>query len=130
MTQLLKFINDVGDAEQSSTERLKQLFHKKDEDGNGTLEFDEFASMLRQGNKAVTDSQIRTLFTLADSSGDGHIDFGEFEKLINTESSTAMPDNGKFTSAERDQIKKQFKALNKSGNGALDFDELAVLLRR
>lgn len=48
----------------------------------GFLDYDELAALLRVGNPAMTDLQIRSLFKLADVDGSGTIEFNEFVNLI------------------------------------------------
>jgi len=66
---------------QDQAEQLKQKFKNLDKDGDGTLTFEEMASLLRKGGK-FTDNELRMLFEGADKDGSGTVDFDEFVNFI------------------------------------------------
>lgn len=66
------------------TKKMKTKFDALNTDGKtnssgyGTLDFEEMSVLLRKGNPAMTDKELKLLFDAADSNGNGTIEFTEF----------------------------------------------------
>mmetsp|Transcript_64931 Transcript_64931/g.145889 ORF Transcript_64931/g.145889 Transcript_64931/m.145889 type:complete len:217 (-) Transcript_64931:89-739(-) len=69
---------------------LKAGFKKWDKNGDGKLNFQEMALLLRQGTPNLSDRELEFLFSTADTDGDRKINFSEFAEWINS-SSRAVP---------------------------------------
>jgi Ca2+-binding EF-hand superfamily protein len=61
---------------------LRQLFKDADLDGNNTLDFSEFAQVLREMQLPITRRELRILFDSLDEDGDEMVDFNEFQRLL------------------------------------------------
>ena len=63
----------------ASFKRVKNLFDKCDDDGNGTLEYDEIQPFLSKlGTKNMTEEEIKTVFSNADFYQNNHLTHKEF----------------------------------------------------
>merc|ERR1711879_227863 len=65
-----------GKAGYSAT-HVYNLFEKFDEDGNGTLDCNEFSALIQILGVAVDDSTVEEVFSYFDHDDEGSIDFGE-----------------------------------------------------
>jgi hypothetical protein len=73
-------------------QQLKTQFRRVDTSGDGSLDFDEMALLLRRGNQNLTDLQLKALFNGADKNNDGRISFEEFCAFIySAKSQTTEP---------------------------------------
>jgi len=63
-------------------QQLKTQFRRVDTSGDGSLDFEEMATLLRRGNQNLTDLQLKALFSGADKNNDGRISFEEFCAFI------------------------------------------------
>eukprot|EP00929_Paragymnodinium_shiwhaense_P051135 TRINITY_DN25759_c0_g1_i1.p1 TRINITY_DN25759_c0_g1~~TRINITY_DN25759_c0_g1_i1.p1 ORF type:complete len:354 (-),score=93.45 TRINITY_DN25759_c0_g1_i1:205-1266(-) len=61
---------------------LKKKFAQLDKDGSGALDLPELTELLQQGNKAMTDREVKRLFREVDRNGDGRVQFDEFVDYI------------------------------------------------
>ncbi len=64
----------------SQLAELKAAFESHDADGNGTLERQEFVSLLRTLGSTLSDEQIEVGFRLVDEDGTGRISLDELER--------------------------------------------------
>ena len=63
------------------TAALADIFNSADEDGNGTLDREEFARCLQDVSVDLTDDEINYLLANVDENDDGVIDFKEFQPV-------------------------------------------------
>jgi len=63
------------------TAALADIFNSADEDGNGTLDREEFARCLQDVSVDLTDDEINYLLANVDVNDDGVIDFKEFQPV-------------------------------------------------
>jgi Ca2+-binding EF-hand superfamily protein len=68
--------------------QMKRNFGKLDANGDGTLDFSELKTLLKQGNPTFTEDECRTLYNKCDSNNDGKISFDEFLNYIYRASKT------------------------------------------
>ena len=61
-----------------SLEDLRESFDYNDRDGDGKIDFAEFASMLDELDAEIDTDEARVGFTAIDSDRDGAIEFDEF----------------------------------------------------
>jgi hypothetical protein len=84
----------------NDVERFKHMFNKFDTDGNGTIDREEFETLLYQSTKMPNDielpaARIETLWNYADNDGNQEIEFDEFLAFYKTylgKSSTGFED--------------------------------------
>ncbi|KAG8131461.1 putative Troponin C skeletal muscle protein [Naja naja] len=62
-------------------EELDAIIEEVDEDGSGTIDFEEFLVMMLSG-ETVTGEEIQELMRDGDKNNDGRIDFDEFLKMM------------------------------------------------
>ncbi len=73
--------SDDNQATPLSEEKLAQVrdhFDFCDTDGNGQIDFDEFAALLKVLSPSSTTNQAAAGFSITDTNSDGYIDFDEF----------------------------------------------------
>jgi calmodulin len=67
----------MGTAEYRVAE-IEELFENNDTDGNGDIDFDEFAELMRDLDEDLPRSALEVGFREIDTNKDGRINFGEF----------------------------------------------------
>jgi len=71
---------------------LRERFTRFDESNDNTLDFAEMSSLLRKGNPALTDRELRAVFDSADKDKDDRVDFDEFiEHIFSTSGADDTP---------------------------------------
>lgn len=76
--------DDVADwvrPEEKEDDRLKAYFRDADKDGDGVINKEEFALLMREDGE-FSDDEVNTLFKKVDLDGDGVINFVEFGKWV------------------------------------------------
>merc|ERR1712070_566786 len=66
-------------------EKIKAKFHELDANGDGFLDYEELASLLRKGNPDLDEDEIKLLYESLDTHHDGRVDFHEFCDYIFSE---------------------------------------------
>jgi Ca2+-binding EF-hand superfamily protein len=61
-----------------SPDTLRQEFDRFDADGNGWIDEDEFAALVRALGVTFTPEKVAIAFMAIDVNGNGRIEFGEF----------------------------------------------------
>ena len=61
---------------------LAELFEKFDEDGGGTIDFDELRNGLKSIQVYLTDEEMSSLRLLADPEGDGELKYHVFASML------------------------------------------------
>jgi len=61
-----------------NADELRESFDACDTNGNGSLQFDEFVTMLDGLEAGMSDAELRIGFAEIDADHDGRIDFEEF----------------------------------------------------
>ncbi len=69
----------MADAE-SRIEEVEELFEQNDTDGNGDIDFDEFAALIRDLDEPNSQQTLEIGFRDIDVNKDGRINFDEFLK--------------------------------------------------
>ena len=99
---------------------LQDLVTQLDKDGDGQIDFDEFASLSIVADSSADQSQdLREVFKKFDQNGDGFIDVAEM-------SSQAMSILGKSLSDA--EIIEMFRIADNDGSGHLDYDEFVKVI--
>ena len=97
-------------------ERLRQVFDWIDTDGNGTIEYEEFLSALKQLDAdAINEDDVKTQWEIIDSDGSNAMEFQEFKRLM-----TAAFDKNDAKS-ELQRVLSQ-KSLIGGGDGSVSID--------
>jgi Ca2+-binding EF-hand superfamily protein len=68
----------ASEAPMNDDRELRNTFLHYDEDGNGTIEFSEFAHLLTALGAEMDEDEMRMGFDIIDVDHDGHVDFSEF----------------------------------------------------
>jgi calmodulin len=59
-------------------DEIEELFEQNDTDGNGDIDFDEFAELMRDLDEDLPRPALEVGFRDIDTNKDGRINFGEF----------------------------------------------------
>uniref|UniRef100_A0A8C7YMF0 Troponin C, skeletal muscle n=1 Tax=Oryzias sinensis TaxID=183150 RepID=A0A8C7YMF0_9TELE len=97
-------------------EELDEIIEEVDEDGSGTIDFEEFLVMmvrlLKEDQAGKSEEELAECFRVFDKNGDGVIDREEFAQIIR---SSGEP-------ISEDEIDELMKDGDKNNDGMLDFD--------
>jgi len=63
---------------QSRVEEIEELFEQNDTDGNGDIDFAEFASLMRDLDERMSEQTLQIGFREIDVNKDGRINLAEF----------------------------------------------------
>merc|ERR1719430_585374 len=115
--ELLGVLRAMG---QNPTEdELLNLVLEVDIDGNGTIEFEEFLSMMKKKASEVDEeAELREAFKIFDRDKDGYISMKELKKVASMLGTM-------LTKEELDEFMAEADA---DGNGKLDYDEFVKML--
>ena len=118
LQELDKVLRTLG---QNITElELQNLVTQLDKDGDGQIDFDEFASLdIISDSSENQNEDLREVFKKFDRNGDGFIDVAEM-------SSQAMSILNKSLSDA--EIIEMFRIADNDGNGQLDYDEFVKVI--
>mmetsp|Transcript_1267 Transcript_1267/g.1780 ORF Transcript_1267/g.1780 Transcript_1267/m.1780 type:complete len:3027 (+) Transcript_1267:98-9178(+) len=72
-----------GPPENSSKQRMRQLFNALDVDNSGTLSFNEIMVMVKAENPDANQEEIKMIFSRMDDDGSGEVNFDEFYLAFN-----------------------------------------------
>merc|ERR1711997_1046624 len=115
--ELLGVLRAMG---QNPTEdELLNLVLEVDIDGNGTIEFEEFLSMMKQkANEVDEEADLREAFKIFDRDKDGYISMKELKKVANMLG----------TMLTKEEVEEFMAEADSDGNGKLDYDEFVKML--
>lgn len=106
--------------EPSQTE-LEDILNEIDKDGSGSIEFDEFLSMMgRKVQQADSESELRAAFAVFDRDGSGTISAEELRNVMKS-----IGEN--LSDAEIDEMIKEADA---NGDGNIDCELIELILRK
>jgi len=60
------------------TDEVREMFDRIDEDGDRSINFDEFAGLMLEMDHAKLNSELRACFDFIDTDHDGRVSFDEF----------------------------------------------------
>jgi Ca2+-binding EF-hand superfamily protein len=93
---------------------LQRVFKILDDNGDGTLEIQEFWKGLTDFRIKMSQDECRRLFDLFDVNDDGVVDFDELIQAI----------KGDLNPARKEIIKRAFNKMDQNGNGILEVDDI------
>uniref|UniRef100_A0AAY5KZ38 Troponin C, skeletal muscle n=1 Tax=Esox lucius TaxID=8010 RepID=A0AAY5KZ38_ESOLU len=103
-------------------EELDEIIEEVDEDGSGTIDFEEFLVMmvrlLKEDQAGKSEEELAECFRVFDKNADGYIDREEFAIIIRS--------TGEQISEE--EIDELLKDGDKNADGMLDFDEFLKMM--
>ena len=99
---------------------FKEAFNLFDKDGNGFINTDELASLLRSLGQNNTEAELQEIISEVDIDGNGSIDFPEFL--------TIMARKMKENNNKDEEIHEIFKVFDKEGNGFISVAELSHVM--
>jgi Ca2+-binding EF-hand superfamily protein len=93
---------------------LQRVFKILDDNGNGTLEIQEFWKGLCDFRLKFNQDECRKLFDLFDANDDGVLDFDELIQAI----------KGQMSPSRKEIVKKAFNKMDGNSNGVLEIDDI------
>uniref|UniRef100_A0A7N4PRG9 Troponin C, slow skeletal and cardiac muscles n=1 Tax=Sarcophilus harrisii TaxID=9305 RepID=A0A7N4PRG9_SARHA len=97
-------------------EELQEMIDEVDEDGSGTVDFDEFLVMMvrcmKDDSKGKSEEELSDLFRMFDKNGDGYIDLEELKTMLQATGETITEDD----------IEELMKDGDKNNDGRIDYD--------
>jgi Ca2+-binding EF-hand superfamily protein len=63
-------------------DEIQEMFDRIDEDGDGSISFAEFTSLMLELDHQRTGAALRESFAAIDSDGDGRVSLGEFSAWV------------------------------------------------
>mmetsp|Transcript_18294 Transcript_18294/g.23168 ORF Transcript_18294/g.23168 Transcript_18294/m.23168 type:complete len:175 (-) Transcript_18294:29-553(-) len=101
---------------------LQQIVNEADEDNNGTIELDEFLSMMsrRMNVEDSIEDEIKAVFQQFDKNNDGLISGAELRYVMNIMGESPT---------EQD-IEKMMEVADRNKDGYIDFEDFKVLIEK
>ncbi|PWA31725.1 hypothetical protein CCH79_00006630 [Gambusia affinis] len=100
-------------------EELQEMIDEVDEDGSGTVDFDEFLVMMvrcmKDDSKGKTEEELAELFRMFDKNADGYIDLDELKMMLESTGEVITEDD----------IEELMKDGDKNNDGKIDYDGCA-----
>eukprot|EP01029_Cantina_marsupialis_P001211 TRINITY_DN109910_c0_g1_i1.p1 TRINITY_DN109910_c0_g1~~TRINITY_DN109910_c0_g1_i1.p1 ORF type:complete len:1320 (+),score=436.55 TRINITY_DN109910_c0_g1_i1:137-4096(+) len=116
-----------GIAEYLKKKTPDEVFDEFDADGSGTIDMDEFRTMLKALNIKMTEAKARKYFRLCDGDGSGEIDREEFKVAMYACDPVSGNTMG-FTPSKLLTPQDAFEMFDDNGSGELDEDEFYNVL--
>ncbi|XP_040049023.1 troponin C, slow skeletal and cardiac muscles isoform X1 [Gasterosteus aculeatus] len=109
-------------------EELQEMIDEVDEDGSGTVDFDEFLVMMvrcmKEESKGKSEEELAELFRMFDKgyhtrNGDGYIDLEELKTMLESTGEAITEDD----------IEELMKDGDKNNDGKIDYDEFLEFMK-
>ncbi|XP_043936338.1 troponin C, slow skeletal and cardiac muscles-like [Protopterus annectens] len=104
-------------------EELQEMIDEVDEDGSGTVDFDEFLVMMvrcmKEDNKGKSEEELAELFRMFDKNGDGYIDLEELKLMLESTEECITEDD----------IEELMRDGDKNNDGKIDYDEFLEFMK-
>lgn len=102
-----------------SDAELESMLKDVDEDGNGSIDFEEFVLMMaKKLEKSNTEDEIREAFKLFDKDNNGCITVTELRNILTETGQKIRPE-------EADEL---MKAIDTDGDGKIDYEEFCRMM--
>ena len=115
LAESLKHYYKGKKSEQDINEEVRTIFKKIDNDGNNTIEYEEFVRAVIGKDKLLSDIFMRHTFNFFDKDGSGEITIQEMKAIFNNE-------------IEEDTIKKIVQEIDTDGNNEINFEEFKTMM--
>uniref|UniRef100_A0A8C4NDU6 Troponin C, slow skeletal and cardiac muscles n=1 Tax=Eptatretus burgeri TaxID=7764 RepID=A0A8C4NDU6_EPTBU len=107
-----------------SPDELQEMIDEVDEDGSGTVDFEEFLvmmvrSMQGEESKGKSEEELAELYRMFDKNCDGYIDFEELKSMLEA--------TGEEITQE--EIQDLFADGDKNADGKIDYDEFLEFMK-
>jgi len=119
----IEFIKFVSEYEQRQHEAYQQAFKETDDNGNGRIDAEELAALLKSLHIEPMRHVLQEVFEEVNEDGGGNLDFAEFEQLMHM-----IHSRGGFTRKENDKFLKVFHRFDMDSSGEVDTAELCAIL--
>uniref|UniRef100_A0A8C1LFJ4 Troponin C, slow skeletal and cardiac muscles n=2 Tax=Cyprinus carpio TaxID=7962 RepID=A0A8C1LFJ4_CYPCA len=97
-------------------EELQEMIDEVDEDGSGTVDFEEFLVMMvrcmKDDSKGKSEEELAELFRMFDKNADGYIDLDELKLMLEATGETITEDD----------IEELMRDGDKNNDGKIDYD--------
>lgn len=93
---------------------LRRQFKIMDDNGSGTLDYNEFKKAIRDFRVEMDPKDIDNLFKAFDLNGNGDIDYDEFVRVV----------VGPMNQFRTNLCRKAFQKIDFSGDGVLDINDI------
>lgn len=104
-------------------EELQEMIDEVDEDGSGTVDFEEFLVMMvrcmKDDSKGKSEEELSDLFRMFDKNADGYIDLDELKVMLQATGETITEDD----------IEELMKDGDKNNDGRIDYDEFLEFMK-
>ncbi|KAJ7316742.1 hypothetical protein JRQ81_002904 [Phrynocephalus forsythii] len=101
-------------------EELQEMIDEVDEDGSGTVDFDEFLVMMvrcmKDDSKGKSEEELSDLFRMFDKNADGYIDLDELKLMLQATGETITEDD----------IEELMRDGDKNNDGKIDYDGITA----
>ncbi|XP_059805446.1 troponin C, slow skeletal and cardiac muscles isoform X3 [Hypanus sabinus] len=119
--ELGKVMRMVG--QNPTPEELQEMIDEVDEDGSGTVDFDEFLVMMvmctKDESKGKSEEELAELFRMFDKNTDGYIDLDELKEMLESTGEVITPDD----------IEELMRDGDKNNDGKIDYDEFLEFMK-
>jgi len=117
LDELRQLIKDLGFHEVESDIEAQRILEEADTDNDGSISFEEFATVWQRKLLTVNEQYIHAVFNVLDSNGDGFIDA---EELM-----------GVLEGYSREDVEQMIEEVDGSGNGdgVIDFQEFKKAMK-
>ncbi|CAM9364999.1 troponin C, slow skeletal and cardiac muscles [Petromyzon marinus] len=106
-----------------SPDELQEMIDEVDEDGSGTVDFEEFLIMMvrsmKEESKGKSEEELSELYRMFDKNGDGYIDLEELKVMLHATGEDITDDD----------IEELFADGDKNGDGFIDYDEFMEFMK-
>ncbi|XP_067880499.1 troponin C, slow skeletal and cardiac muscles-like isoform X3 [Heterodontus francisci] len=104
-------------------EELQEMIDEVDEDGSGTVDFDEFLVMMvmctKDESKGKSEEELAELFRMFDKNTDGYIDLEELKGMLEATGECITEDD----------IEELMRDGDKNNDGKIDYDEFLEFMK-
>ncbi|XP_039527251.1 troponin C type 1a (slow) isoform X1 [Pimephales promelas] len=104
-------------------EELQEMIDEVDEDGSGTVDFEEFLVMMvrcmKDDSKGKSEEELAELFRMFDKNTDGYIDLDELKLML----------EGTGETITEDDIEELMRDGDKNNDGKIDYDEFLEFMK-